>query len=238
MRERSDIRRLIAPMTSGRLDFHYELLPQNAQCSVDVTRRGSVRWIEHAPDGLFIRAGKYRKCGAREAAVAESQGQCRFGGHAGRHGNSMFAGPLRTRRRDVVTALDTPGDRLLQGIGSFKERSGFIGTGSEAFRQIAERYDDFTGAIGPEAREVDEVHDTTPQCALYRKSSRLRRQLANHRGKLAGSYLLASILHDGETLTIVQSDMTSPTASGINMHRDTTVEPDVSNPVDKSLPFT
>ena len=62
-------------------------------------------------------------------------------------------------------------------------------------------------------------------------------QLANHRGTQTGSNLLAAILHYGEALIIVQGDMASPTASGINVHRDTTVALDVSNPLDEVSAF-
>ena len=161
-------------MTSGRLDFDHELLSEDAQDSLDMTGRGSVLRVEHAADRPFIRAGKCRKLVAGKAALPEGERQCGLGGHTGRHGNATFAGPPRAWRREVVTALEPAGDRLLQGINRFDERFGFIGAGSQAFRQVPERDDDFAGAIGPEMSGVDEVHDAFPRFTRYRKSSRLR----------------------------------------------------------------
>ena len=149
-------------MTSSRLDFDHELLSEDAQDSLYMTGRGSVFRVEHAPDRPFVRTGKRRELGARKAALAECQRQCGLGGHAGRHGHPAFAGLPCAWRRDVVTALDPAGDRLLQGISRFGERFGFIGAGSQAFREIAERDDDFAGAIGPELGGEDEVHDEVP----------------------------------------------------------------------------
>jgi len=149
-------------MTSGRFDFDYELLAEDAQGSFDMTGRGSVFRVEHAPDRSFIRAGKCCELVAGESALPEGERQCGFGGHAGRHGNPAFAGPPCAGRRDVVTPLDPAGDCLLQGINRFGESFGFVGAGSQAFRQVAERDDDLAGAIGPETGGVDEVHDEIP----------------------------------------------------------------------------
>ena len=135
-------------MTSGRLDFDHELLPQDAEDSLYLTGRGSVFRVEHVPDRPFIRTGECRKLGTREAALPESQRQCGFGRHAGWHRNPTLARLGRAWHRDVVTALDPACDRLLQSIGRFDERFGFIGAGGEAFRQVAERDDDLSRAIG------------------------------------------------------------------------------------------
>ena len=161
-------------MTSGRFDFDYELLAEDAQGSLNMTGRGSVFRVEHAPDRSFIRAGKCCELVAGEAALPEGERQCGFGGHAGRHGNPTFAGPWRAWCGDVVTPLDPAGDRLLQGVNRFGESFGFVGAGSQAFREVAERDDDFAGAIGPEMSGVDEVHDAFPRFTRYRMSSRLR----------------------------------------------------------------
>ena len=161
-------------MTSGRLDFDHELLSEDAQDSLDMTGRASVLRVEHAADRPFIRAGSAANSSRGRAALPEGERQCGLGRHAGRHRHPAFAGLPSAWRRDVVTALDPAGVRLLQGISRFDERFGFIGAGSQAFRQVPERDDDFARSIGPEMSGVDEVHDAFPRFTRYRKSSRLR----------------------------------------------------------------
>ena len=190
-------------MTSGGLDFDYELLAEDAQDSLDVTGRGLVLRVEHAADRPFIRAGKCCELVAGESALPESERQCGLGRHTGRHGNATFAGPSCAWRRDVVFSLDSAGDRLLQGINRFGESFGFIGAGSQAFRQVAERDDDLARCdrAGDErgrrsARCVSSIHPLSKVIPAEAK-------LANHRGEQAGGKLLPPVLHDGEALTVV-----------------------------------
>ena len=161
-------------MTSGRLDFDNELLSQVAQDRLDFTGHGSVFRVEHAPDRRFIRTGNRCKLGTREAALTESERQRGLCGHAGRNGNATFSGPLCAWGGNVVSSLDSAGNRLLQGIDRFDERFGLDGAGGEALRQVAKRDDDLARAIGLEESGVDEVHGTYPRITRYRKSSRLR----------------------------------------------------------------
>ena len=161
-------------MTSGRLDFDNELLSQVAEDALNLTGYGSVFRVEHAPDRRFIRTGNHCKLGTRKAAFTESERQGGLCGHAGRDGNAAFAGPLCAWGGDVVSSLDSAGDRLLQGIDRFDECFGLAGAGGEALRQIAKRNDDLARAIGLEESGIDEVHGTYPRITRYRKSSRLR----------------------------------------------------------------
>ena len=138
----------MSTMTLGRLIFDNELVSQVAEDALDIAGFGPVIRVEHALNRRFVGTGKSRERGTWNAALTESERQCGLCGHAGRDGNASFAGPLCAWGGDVVSSLDSAGDRLLQGIDCFDECFGLAGAGGEALRQVAERDDDLARAIG------------------------------------------------------------------------------------------